>query len=318
MKKIHLTVPIEWHNRRLDQFLTEVAEINTRSYAQKLLNQKHIFIGTTSFIPITKSSYKIKSEDKILIQIPDPIPLELTPVKMELEGVYEDDDLIVINKPQGLSVHPGAGNNSFTLVHGLLSHCKNLSGIGGVARPGIVHRIDKDTSGLLVVAKNDLAHQNLAQQFKEHTVNRTYIALVLGVLDPPKGTIKGYITRHDRDRKKFQTTQEHGKWAITHYNTIEAFQNRNCSLVELNLETGRTHQIRVHLTDKGNPLIGDKKYGSFRHLKYKNELLYQIHKKLPGQFLVAKTLGFVHPQSNKQMLFNLDLPSEWQAMVDEM
>ncbi len=309
MKTITITIPAEFNKKRVDQFLSTLPEIPTRSFGQKLIAGGHITSSLNPDQPIKKTNYRLKMDEVLTIQIPEPTPLDIEPQEMDLDIIFEDQDLIVLNKPQQISVHPGAGEAKGTLVNGLLYHCQDLSGIGGVERPGIVHRIDKDTSGLLVICKNDKSHQHLAKQFEAHTTHRRYTALVLGNPNPPKRSIKSYIARHPVHRKKFHVDEKEnpkGKWAITHFETLETFEK--CSLLRIQLETGRTHQIRVHLTHLGHPLIGDPLYGSFRQLNQRSKLLYQIHKKQIGQMLHASELGFNHPSTGEDLLFKADLP----------
>ncbi|MEW8956801.1 RluA family pseudouridine synthase, partial [Clostridium sp.] len=246
---------------------------------------------------VVKSNYKLKEEDNVILTIEDPRELTIEPENIPLDIIYEDKDVAVINKPSGMVVHPASGVYNGTLVNALLNHCDDLSGINGVIRPGIVHRIDKDTSGILVIAKNDYAHNKLGEQFKEHSIKREYYALVEGRLKNEEGTIDTIIGRHPSDRIKFSVTKI-GKRAITHYKVIEIFNN--ATLVRCNLETGRTHQIRVHMSHIGHPLMGDPVYG------YKKQRF-----KTKGQLLHAKTLGFNHPTKNIFMEFESPLPEEF-------
>ena len=242
---------------------------------------------------------------------------------MPLNILHEDDDIIVINKSPGVVVHPGAGNYEKTLVNGLLFHCKdNLSGIGGKLRPGIVHRIDKDTSGIIVAAKNDFAHINLSKQFSDHTINRTYEALVWGSLRPSSGIINANISRSIRNRQLMSVRKDKGKKAITNYKTLKIFKNINLpkiSLIECKLETGRTHQIRVHMNFKGNPILGDKSYGKLKK-KYKN-IDPTIEKQINSfnrQALHAKSLGFIHPKTGREIFFEAERPKDFNELIKNL
>lgn len=252
-----------------------------------------------------KANYKIKTGDTLQISIPDAAPIDILPEAMDLDIVYEDSDLLVVNKPIGLVVHPAHGHYSGTLVNGLLAHCHDLSGINGKMRPGIVHRIDKDTSGLLVVAKNDLAHQHLAAQLKEHNMKRAYYALVQGVISEPAGLVDAPIGRHATDRKKMAVTFKNSKEARTHYYVKERFDQQ--TLIECRLETGRTHQIRVHMAYLGYPLVGDPLYGT-----RKNNLDF------PGQALHAYALGFMHPRTGENLYFEAPLPAHFQTVLKNL
>lgn len=256
MDKLFFKITNENHiNMRIDKYLSNVIEGKSRSFIQGLIDSNSIFVNEKQ----VKSNYKLKKEDEILVIMREPIELDVKPENIELNIVYEDKDLIVLNKPQGVVVHPAPGNYSGTLVNGLLYHCKDLSGINGVIRPGIVHRIDKDTSGILVIAKNDEAHNILAKQFKEHSIKREYYALVEGKFNKIEGKIDKPIGRNKKDRLKMAIVED-GKRAVTHYEVLEQYNN-NTSLVKCVLETGRTHQIRVHMASIGHPLVGDPLYG---------------------------------------------------------
>ncbi|SEF68284.1 ribosomal large subunit pseudouridine synthase D [Caloramator fervidus] len=286
--------------KRIDVYLSEIIEDMSRSRIQKLIEEEKIKVNGN----VTKSNYKIKANDEITVEIPDPVKLEIVAEDIEIEILYEDDDIVVVNKPQGMVVHPAAGNYTGTLVNALLKKCKTLSSINGVIRPGIVHRIDKDTSGVLVVAKNDYAHQHLAEQIKEHTVKRIYIALTEGVIKQDMGTIDKPIGRHPVHRKKMAIV-ENGKRAVTHFKVLERFKEN--TLVEARLETGRTHQIRVHMASIGHPLVGDPVYG------YKKQKF-----KLNGQALHAKVLGFIHPRTGKYMEFSSPLPDYFEELIEKL
>lgn len=285
---------------RIDSYIAETNKDLSRSYIQKLINDGSILVGNKS----VKSNYKVKIDDVITIYIPDPVELAVIAEDIKLDILYEDVDIIVVNKPQGMVVHPATGNYSGTLVNALLKHCDNLSGINGVMRPGIVHRIDKDTSGVLLVAKNDFSHKNLAEQIKEHTVNRKYLALVEGEIKTDSGTIDGPIGRHHTDRKKMDVVQN-GKPAVTHFKVIERF--RNFTTIEAKLETGRTHQIRVHMSHIGHPVVGDPVYG---------KKVQEFH--LKGQALHAFILGFLHPRTGQYMEFSAPLPQYFEELVSKI
>lgn len=282
-------------NKRLDAFVSEKADdvALTRSYIQKIIEQDGVSINGT---PRAKN-YKIKPGDIVTAQLSPPEQSDAQPQDIPMDIVYEDNWLVVVNKPQGMVVHPAPGNPDGTLVNALLYHCgDSLSGINGTLRPGIVHRIDKDTSGLLVVAKNDEAHLSLARQFEQHTIARRYLAVVHGVFGQQQGTINLPIGRSDKNRKKYAVTMRNGKNAVTHYTVLE--QMERFTLVELRLETGRTHQIRVHMAHIGHPVAGDPVYGP------KNAAMGLI-----GQCLHAAVLGFTHPQTGEYMEFKADVPA---------
>lgn len=284
--------------KRIDLYLSEKIEDMSRSQVQKLIGDGNIKVNQKDI----KSNYKVRKNDSIDVIIPEPVMLEITPEDIDIEIMYEDDDIAVVNKPQGMVVHPAAGNFTGTLVNALLAKCSNLSGINGVIRPGIVHRIDKDTSGVLVVAKNDNAHKALAEQIKEHSMKRVYMALVEGVIKNDEGTIDLPIGRHPVERKRMAVVQKNGRNAVTHYKVLERFKAN--TLVEARLETGRTHQIRVHMSYIGHPLVGDPVYG------FKKQ-----HFKLEGQALHAMTLGFIHPTTKEYMEFNAPLPEYYVQLL---
>lgn len=287
--------------KRIDVLLGEELENISRSQAQRLLEDGKVSVNDKS----VKSNYKTRCNDRIDIIIPEPVMLEIKAEDIDIEIIYEDDDIAVVNKPQGMVVHPAAGNYSGTLVNALLSKCKDLSGINGVIRPGIVHRIDKDTSGVLVVAKNDNAHRILAEQIKEHSVKRIYIALVEGVIKDDKGVINLPIGRHPIERKKMSVAARNGRNAVTHYRVIERFSKN--TLIEARLETGRTHQIRVHMAHIGHPLVGDPVYG-FKKQSYK----------LKGQVLHAMVLGFIHPTRGEYMEFSAPIPEYFSDLLNKL
>lgn len=285
-------------NARLDLFLSERMEDKSRSYIQGLIEKSQVKVNGI----LKKSNYKLKIKDKVLISIPDPVGLDIEPEDIPLDIVYEDSDVIVVNKPQGMVVHPASGVYTGTLVNALLNHCSDLSGINGVTRPGIVHRIDKDTSGILVVAKNDKSHNKLAEQLKDHSMTRAYTALVEGILKEDDGIIDKPLGRHPVERIKISVIKD-GKKAVTHYRVLERFKNN--TLVECVLETGRTHQIRVHMAYIGHPLVGDPVYG------YKKQRF-----NLNGQMLHAKKLGFIHPSTNEYIEFMSDLPDYFKKVLN--
>lgn len=287
---------------RLDKYLSEQFPEQTRSYLQKLIKDGEVTVNGKN----VKTGYQLSKGDEVYINIPEPKELDVEPQKMDLDIVYEDEDVILINKTKGMVVHPAPGHTTDTLVNGLLYHCKdNLSGINGVARPGIVHRIDRDTTGILIVCKNDMSHNSIAAQLKEHSINRRYRALVHGNLKEDTGTVEGSIGRHPIDRKKMAINEKNGKPAVTHYTVLERFGNY--TLIECKLETGRTHQIRVHMTSIGHPLVGDEVYGPAK-----------CPFKLQGQCLHAMVLGFVHPRTGEYMEFSADLPEYFEDLLRKL
>ncbi|MCR1949726.1 RluA family pseudouridine synthase [Clostridium sp. DSM 100503] len=286
---------------RIDKYLSNIIEGKSRSFIQGLIDSGVVLVNNKE----VKSNYKLRNQDEIIVIMPEPIELDVEPEDIDLNIIYEDEDVIVLNKSQGVVVHPAPGNYSGTLVNGLLYHCKDLSGINGVIRPGIVHRIDKDTSGILVIAKNDDAHNHLAKQFKDHTIKREYYALVEGKFSKIEGTVDKSIGRNKKDRLKMAIVED-GKRAVTHYNVLEQYNN-GTALVKCTLETGRTHQIRVHMASIGHPLVGDPLYGNKKQ-KFK----------LQGQVLHAKTLGFIHPRSNEYMEFDSDLPKYYLELLENI
>jgi 23S rRNA pseudouridine1911/1915/1917 synthase len=310
-KTLHITVPDVSSGTRLDAFLASVVPDLTRSAVQRLIEDGDVLINGI----VQKSSYKISEGEEIFVTIPPPVPSSAVAEEMQLDILYEDSDLIVINKPAGLTVHPGAGASSGTLVNGLLAHCSDLSGIGGEIRPGIVHRIDKDTSGILVVAKNDAAHEGLAAQFRAHTVKRVYLALVFGSPKTDKGRVESTIGRHPVDRKRMSSSAKHGRHSVTHWKVMARFPE--VTLLKLRLETGRTHQIRVHMSESGHPLVGDSVYGgAARGAGLKSPEFRAMAKKFGRQALHAKTLGFRHPSTGEYIEFDSELPEDMQALLD--
>ncbi|MGA0120540.1 MAG: RluA family pseudouridine synthase [Methylophilaceae bacterium] len=311
-KKYNFTVSEDQQSKRVDQFIVEELPSFSRTKIAKLVKEGALLINGKA---VTDNSKKVTSGDEIELLVPEAVATDIKPQKIPLDIVYEDDDLLVINKPIGMVVHPGAGNPDKTLVNALLHHCKgNLSGINGELRPGIVHRIDKDTSGLLVVAKNDMAHNNLAKQFEEHSIQRTYLAFVWGMMKPIHGRIETFIGRSKYNRQKMSADVASGKDAITNYKTLEIFKGKNIpdiSLIECKLETGRTHQIRVHLAHKKNPILGDQMYGSkMRKIRDIDPALQHIIEKINFQALHAQSLGFIHPTSGEELFFTTELPQD--------
>lgn len=290
MEKLEYRVEEKDNRTRLDKYISERLPDRSRSYVQGLIEKGCIMVNGEE----KKSNYAVRSGDTISIDIPEPEELNVKAERIPLDIVYEDPDVIVVNKEQGMVVHPASGIYSGTLVNALLEHCKDLSGINGVLRPGIVHRIDKDTSGVIVIAKNDFSHNILARQLKDHSMTRVYYALVEGVIKKDEGTIEAPLGRHPVEKVKISVVKD-GRNAVTHYKVIKRYKAN--TLVECVLETGRTHQIRVHMAHIGHPVVGDPVYG------YKKQRF-----KLKGQLLHAKKLGFIHPVTNKYMEFESPLP----------
>lgn len=290
----------ECQGERLDKWLAEQKIELTRSAIQKLISEGEIKVNG-KFVP---KNYVLKKDDDVSVNIPEPKELDVKAQDLPIEIVYQDEDLLVVNKPKGMVVHPAAGNYEGTLVNALLHHCKGqLSGINGIARPGIVHRIDKNTSGLLIVAKNDKAHLKLAEQIKAHTFTREYEAVVCGRMKNESGTINASIGRHPVDRKKMCVTDKNSKDAVTHYFVIENFEAY--SHLRLKLETGRTHQIRVHMAYIGHPVLGDDVYG-------------KPFKGIEGQCLHAKKIGFVHPATGEYLEFDSELPLYFKNILQKL
>jgi 23S rRNA pseudouridine1911/1915/1917 synthase len=315
---IKFSVDIKNDGKRLDIFLTENINQFTRSFLKKLIENQQVKLNNEVLLtPSTKVKYK----DQILINILENTTKDITPKKIKLDVIYEDKDILIINKPKGMVVHPGANNYENTLVNALLyKYKKNLSNINGALRPGIVHRIDKETSGLLVVAKNNFAHADLGDQFSKHTIRRKYLCLSWGVVRPLNGKINTLITRDRKNRQLMTVSDINGKKAITNYKTMKVFNIKDIpkiSLLECELETGRTHQIRVHLKYKGTSLLGDKQYGK-KNIKFKkinNDFFIKLNK-LSGQALHAKTLEFTHPKTKKWMSFSSDLPDGFKKILN--
>ncbi len=301
METIFLTATPEEKGRRLDQFLADQLEELTRSTAQRLAEEEHVLLNGKPL----KKNYKITGCETLEVHLPDPEPIDAVPQNIPLDIVYEDEDLLVINKPKGMVVHPAPGNPDGTVVNAVLYHCgESLSGIGGAFRPGIVHRIDKDTSGLLIIAKNDRAHLYLSEQLKDHTLARTYEAVVIGGLKEDRGTVNAPIGRSPKDRKKMAIVSN-GRHAITHYEVIARYPGY--THIRCKLETGRTHQIRVHMASLGHPIVGDEVYGPSKS-KFD----------LQGQCLHARELTFLHPADGQPRLVKSDLPDYFTDLLHKL
>ena len=299
MEDIKITV-VEEAGQRIDKILVKALTDFSRTQIQMLIQDGHVLVNGKAI----KASYKVEVNGEVMVHIPEPESTDILAEDIPLDIVYEDQDVIVVNKPTGMIVHPSAGIYKGTLVNALLYHCHDLSGINGVMRPGIVHRIDKETSGLLMVAKNDMAHASLSEQLQEHTVIRRYLALVHGLISHEFGRIEAPIGRDPKDRQKMTCTDKNAKDAITNFKVLERF--KDMTLVECRLETGRTHQIRVHMQYIGHPVYGDPQYGLKR-----DDTTY-------GQYLHAKILGFVHPRTGEDMYFESELPDFFKAKLDEL
>jgi 23S rRNA pseudouridine1911/1915/1917 synthase len=305
-----LIFPCDGKQERLDIFISQEIGNLTRSAARRLIEEGMVLVEGTP----QKPSLKLKGGECITVRIPPPAPAAPVAEEIPLAILYEDSDIIVVNKPSGMVVHPGAGTFSGTLVNALLAHCSDLSGIGGEVRPGIVHRIDKDTTGVLVVAKNDSAHQALARQFEAHSIKRVYVSLVYGSPKEDKGRIEAAIGRHPVDRKKMSGGSRRGRQAVTHWKVLGRYQG--VSLLRITLETGRTHQIRVHLSEAGYPLLGDAVYGGGGRLaNVRDPVLRRLVKDLGRQALHAKTLGFIHPATGEYLEFDTDIPDDMARII---
>ncbi len=317
---INLIVKDQENGQRVDQFISNKEKDLSRTRIKNLILKKKLKINKKIIIDPSK---KVCADDYINLEIPEPKKTSLQPFNFKLNIVYEDKDLLVVNKPAGISMHPGAGDYDKTLVNALLHYdSKNLSNIGGELRPGIVHRIDKDTSGLIVIAKNNVSHEKLSNQFSEHSINRVYQTLIWGKLRPQTGKIETFITRSSKNRQLMEVGLTKGKKAITNYKTLEVFENDKIptfSFVECKLETGRTHQIRVHMSYKGNNILGDKKYKKkFKKIKNIDLDLKMMILNLDRQFLHAKNLGFVHPKSGRELVFTSILPQELEKILKSL
>ena len=316
-ERYEITVPDKNKKQRVDTYLTLFLPNASRSKIQKWIKEGHVTINETL---ITKPNFMVQASDQLIVTIPKPKPVDIIPEEIPLDIIFEDEHLLVLNKEAGMVVHPAVGNFDGTMANALLAHCNSLSSVNSDVRPGIVHRIDKDTSGLLVVAKDDVIHRHLAEQFAEKSVERIYIALVWGHPKPSRDTIETFLGRSKKDRKKFAVSED-GKKAITHYQVLETFPLM--SQIQCQLETGRTHQIRVHLSYRHHPIVGDQTYGGVgRQLGGLNQedtrLAIDILEKMPRQALHAKTLGFVHPATNQWMHFDSDLPKDMQLVIEHL
>ncbi len=316
-KIINFLVNNEESNQRIDVILNNKEKSLSRNRIKNLIISGKLKINENI---VNSPSKKVNFGDKLSLKIPDPKVASLKPYNFKLKIIYEDEDLLIIDKPAGIIMHPGAGNYDETIVNALINYNSiNLSTIGDELRPGIVHRIDKNTSGLVVIAKNNQAHENLSKQFSDHTIIREYQLLIWGKLRPSTGKIETFITRSSRNRQLMEVSNSKGKTAITNYKTIKIFENNKIptlSLVNCKLETGRTHQIRVHMNFKGNSIVGDDKYKKkYKTIKNVDEKIYFLISKLKRQFLHAKTLGFIHPKTKKKMLFNSILPKELNNII---
>ena len=299
------TVEESQSGMRLDKFLTEIYPDQTRSFLQKLVKSGEIKVNGK---PVIKAGFVVEGGDQVSASIPTPQAVEIEAENIPLDILYEDADVLIVNKPKGMVVHPSAGHYSGTLVNAIMYHCADsLSGINGEIRPGIVHRIDMDTTGALIICKNDAAHVDIAEQIKEHTVTRRYRGIVCGVVKEDEGTIEGAIGRHPTQRKKMAINEKNGKPAITHYKVLQRFAKY--TYMEFRLETGRTHQIRVHMASIGHPLLGDELYGNPKNLAMKG---------LQRQTLHAMVIGFVHPTTHEYMEFEAPLPEYFQNLLQKL
>ncbi|WP_078554803.1 RluA family pseudouridine synthase [Bacillus alkalicellulosilyticus] len=298
MEQFEWKMTEEHQNERIDKVISTLEEGWSRSQVQQWIKDGQLTVNGST----VKSNYKMQAGDEVVIEIPEPEVLEVIPEEMELDIAYEDNDVIVVNKPRGMVVHPAPGHYTGTLVNGLMHHCKDLSGINGVIRPGIVHRIDKDTSGLLMVAKNDRAHHSLVEQLKAKTTTRIYHAIVHGVIAHDTGTIDAPIGRDKQDRQSMTVTEENSRDAVTHFTVLDRF--KDFTHVQCQLETGRTHQIRVHMKYIGFPLAGDPKYGPKKTLD------------INGQALHAGVLGFTHPTTDEYMEFEAPMPQDMVELLE--
>ena len=301
MKQSYL-VPEEFQGERIDKYLSEACCGFTRSYLQKLLKSQLVEVDGKA----VKNRYRVSAGETVELEVPEAVEPEIEAEPIPLDILYEDKDIILINKPKGMVVHPAAGHYSQTLVNGLMYHCRGeLSGINGVMRPGIVHRIDMDTTGVLIVCKNDFAHNSIAEQLKVHSITRKYYAIVHGVIGEDEGTVDAPIGRHPVDRKKMSINYKNGKHAVTHYRVLERF--KQFTYVECQLETGRTHQIRVHMASLNHPLLGDSVYGPSK-----------CPFKLQGQTLHAGVLGIIHPRTGEYMEFSAPLPEYFENLLEKL
>ena len=296
------SVDTDANNMRIDRFISERMSDTSRSYIQKLIKDELVTVDSK----VVKSNYKVKEGEWVEIVLPEPVSLDIEAENIPLDILYEDSDVLLVNKPKDMVVHPSAGHVTGTLVNALLYHCKDsLSSINGVMRPGIVHRIDKDTTGILIICKNDKAHNCIAEQLKVHSITRRYHALVWNNVTDDTGTVDAPIGRHPVDRKKMAINHKNGKHAVTHYKVLERFGQY--TYIQCELETGRTHQIRVHMASIGHPLVGDPVYGPAKQ-PFKTD----------GQMLHAKVFGFIHPSTNEYMEFETDLPEYFQLILEKL
>lgn len=301
MQEYHFLINEELDGERIDKALNLLIESLSRSFIAKLIKENQVTVNGKT----VKSSYSLKTDDEVVFCLPPSIQPDIQPENIPLDILYEDRDVIIINKPKGMVVHPAAGHYSGTLVNALMYHCgEDLSGINGIMRPGIVHRIDMNTTGSIIVCKNDKAHNCIAEQLKEHSITRKYHAICYGVIKDDEGTINKPIGRHPTDRKKMAVNEKNGKEAITHYKVLKRFQNY--TYIECQLETGRTHQIRVHMSSIGHPLLGDDVYAPGRK--------HPFH--LEGQTLHAKILGFIHPDSKEYIELDAPLPEYFEKLIN--
>ncbi len=302
MSQIRLEADESYMDERLDKFLSAVLPDQSRSYLQKMIKDGSVLVNGK----VQKASYRMEDQDEVLVDLPELKEPEIEAENIPLDILYEDDDLLMVNKPKGMVVHPSAGHLTGTLVNAVMYHCKDcLSGINGVMRPGIVHRIDMDTTGVLVICKNDKAHNHVAAQLKEHSITRKYRAIVHGVIKEEEGTVDASIGRHPVERKKMAAGVKNGKRAVTHYRVLQRF--RNHTYIECQLETGRTHQIRVHMASIGHPLLGDTVYGPAKN---------PLH--LQGQTLHAQVLGLIHPSTGEYLEVEAPLPEYFEKLLKSL
>lgn len=299
MNEIVMEITPEMEGERIDKCISNYLESLSRSYIQKIIKDGKAYVNDA----VVKANYKVKVDDKVQFEIPDCEEPDIPPQDIPLDILYEDKDILIVNKPKDMVVHPAPGHYEGTLVNAIVFHCKDeLSGINGVLRPGIVHRIDKDTTGSIIICKNDEAHRKIAQQLKEHSITRKYRAIVYGRIMEDEGTVNAPIGRHPTDRKKMAINEKNGKPAVTHYKVLERFDKY--TYIECQLETGRTHQIRVHMTSIGHPLLGDEVYGNVK-----------CPFKLEGQTLHAMTIGFIHPTTGEYVEYEAPLPEYFEHLL---
>ena len=299
MNEIVMEITPEMEGERIDKCISNYLESLSRSYIQKIIKDGKAYVNDA----VVKANYKVKVDDKVQFEIPDCEEPDIPPQDIPLDILYEDKDILIVNKPKDMVVHPAPGHYEGTLVNAIMFHCKDeLSGINGVLRPGIVHRIDKDTTGSFIICKNDEAHRKIAQQLKEHSITRKYRAIVYGRIMEEEGTVNAPIGRHPTDRKKMAINEKNGKPAVTHYKVLERFDKY--TYIECQLETGRTHQIRVHMTSIGHPLLGDEVYGNAK-----------CPFKLEGQTLHAMTIGFIHPTTGEYVEYEAPLPEYFEHLL---